>query len=118
KAKLERAMAIREFASHELALPDNRSYRNYSEVGRRFVLWNVFATPELSLDARQWFFPVAGCVNYRGYFDEAAAKAAAEQFASSGDDVHIGGVRSEERRVGKEWRTGGWPGHCRRRQVV
>src|SRR5438552_12497553 len=92
KAKLERAMAIREFASHELALPDNRSYRNYSEVGRRFVLWNVFATPELSLDARQWCFPVAGCVNYRGYFDEAAAKAAAEQFASSGDDVHIGGV--------------------------
>ena len=92
KAKLERAMAIREFASHELALPDNRSYRNYSEVGRRFVLWNVFATPELSLDARQWCFPLAGCVNYRGYFDEAAAKAAAEQFASSGDDVHIGGV--------------------------
>ena len=92
KAKLEHAMAIRDFASRELGLPDNASYRNYVDVGRRFVLWNVFATPELSLDARQWCFPVAGCVNYRGYFDEAAAKAAAAQFSASGDDVHIGGV--------------------------
>jgi predicted aminopeptidase len=92
KAKLERAMLIREFASRELALPDNASYRNYADLGRRFVLWNVFATPELSLDARQWCFPIAGCVNYRGYFDETAAKAAAAQFAATGDDVHIGGV--------------------------
>jgi len=92
KAKLERAMAIREFAIHELGLPDNGSYRRYTDLGRRFVLWNVFATPELSLEPRQWCFPVAGCVNYRGYFDEAAAKAAAAQFSASGDDVHIGGV--------------------------
>jgi len=92
KAKLERAMAIREFASRELALPDNGSYRNYADLGRRFVLWNVFATPELSLDARQWCFPIAGCVNYRGYFDEAEAKAEAAQIAASGDDVYIGGV--------------------------
>ena len=92
KRKLERAMAIREFATRELGLPDNASYRNYADIGRRFVLWNVFATPELSLEARHWCFPVAGCVNYRGYFDEAAAKAAAAQFRASGDDVHIGGV--------------------------
>ena len=92
KAKLEHAMAIREFASRELGLPDNGSYRRYTDLGRRFVLWNVFATPELSLEPRQWCFAVAGCVNYRGYFDETAAKAAAAQFSASGDDVHIGGV--------------------------
>src|SRR5215831_6352974 len=92
KAKLEHAMAIRDFASRELGLPDNGSYRRYTDLGRRFVLWNVFATPELSLEPRQWCFPVAGCVNYRGYFDEAAAKAAAAQFSEQGDDVHIGGV--------------------------
>jgi predicted aminopeptidase len=92
KQKLERSMAIRGFASRELALPDNGSYKNYSDVGRRFVLWNVVATPELSLEPRQWCFPVAGCVNYRGYFDEAAAKTEAAQFAGAGDDVHIGGV--------------------------
>jgi predicted aminopeptidase len=92
KRKLERAVAIRDFASRELALPDNASYRRYSDVGRRYVLWNVIAAPELSLEPRQWCFPVAGCVNYRGYFAEAEAQSEAAQFTAAGDDAHIGGV--------------------------
>jgi predicted aminopeptidase len=92
KRKLERVLAIRDYASRELALPDNASYRRYSDLGRRFVLWNVFATPALSLTPRQWCFPVAGCVNYRGYFAEADARAEAARLAANGDDVHIGGV--------------------------
>ena len=92
KRKLERVLAIREYASRELALPDNPSYRSYTDLGRRFVLWNVFATPELSLEPREWCFPVAGCVNYRGYFDEAAARAEAARVAATGDDVYVGGV--------------------------
>ena len=92
KRKLERVLAIREYASRELALPDNPSYRSYTNLGRRFVLWNVFAAPELSLEPRQWCFPVAGCVNYRGYFDEAAARAEASQLGATGDDIHVGGV--------------------------
>ena len=92
KRKLERVLAMREFASRELALPDNASYRRYSDLDRRFVLWNVFATPPLSLTPRQWCFPVAGCVNYRGYFAEADARAEAARLMANGDDVHIGGV--------------------------
>jgi predicted aminopeptidase len=92
KRKLERVLAIRDYASRELALPDNASYRRYSDLSRRFVLWNVFATPALSLTPRQWCFPIAGCVNYRGYFDEADARAEAARLAANGDDVHIGGV--------------------------
>ena len=92
KRKLERSAAIRDYASRELALPDNGSYRSYAEIGRRFVLWNVIATPELSLEPRQWCFPIAGCVNYRGYFEEAAAKGEAAKFTAAGDDVHVSGV--------------------------
>jgi predicted aminopeptidase len=92
KKKLERVITIRDFASRELGLPENASYRNYADIGRRFVLWNVFATPELSLQPRQWCFPIAGCVNYRGYFDEAGAREEAARFAQAGDDVYIGGV--------------------------
>jgi predicted aminopeptidase len=92
KQKLQHVMAIREFASRELALPDNASYRRYAALNRRFVLWNVFAAPPLSLTARQWCFPVAGCVNYRGYFDETEAKLEAKQLTSNGDDTYIGGV--------------------------
>ena len=48
---------IRAFASRELGLPDNASYTRYTDLGRPFVVWNVFATPELSLKPRQWCFP-------------------------------------------------------------
>jgi predicted aminopeptidase len=92
KRKLELVLAIREYASRELGLPDNASYRRYTDLRRRFVLWNVFATPELSLTPRQWCFPIAGCVNYRGYFAEADARAEAARLAANRDDTYIGGV--------------------------
>ncbi len=90
--RLKRAREIRAFASSELGLPDNASYTRYTDLGRPFVVWNVFATPAVSLTPRQWCFPVAGCVNYRGYFDEVEAKAEAARLAAQGDDVYIGGV--------------------------
>ena len=68
KTKLAHVQAMRAFATRELGLPDNGSYTRYADVGRPFVVWNVFAAPQLSLDARQWCFPVAGCVAYRGLF--------------------------------------------------
>lgn len=92
RARLRRLQAIRAYASSELALPDNRSYTRYTDVGRPFVVWNVFAAPPLSLVARQWCFPVAGCVAYRGYFAEADARAEAQRLAAAGDDVHVSGV--------------------------
>ncbi len=92
KRKLERVLAIRDYASRKLGLPDNASYRRYTELDRRFVTWNVFAAPELSLTARQWCFPIAGCVNYRGYFSEKDARAEAAELTAQGDDVYIGGV--------------------------
>ncbi len=50
------------------------------------------ATPEFSVTPRQWCFPIAGCVAYRGYFSEAAANAFATQLKQQGDDVIVGGV--------------------------
>ena len=84
KAKLERAQEMRTFASHELALPDNASYTRYADLGRPYVVWNVFAAPELSLAPRQWCFPIAGCVAYRGYFAEEGARAEAARLVGRG----------------------------------
>ena len=92
KDRLERARSIRAYASRELGLPDNASYLRYTDLGRPFVVWNVFATPELSLKPREWCFPVVGCVNYRGYFIEQEARDEAARFRTAGDDVYIGGV--------------------------
>ena len=66
RRRLEYAMRVRDFASRELGLPDNRSYRRYADLKRPYVVWNVFAAPELSLKLRSECFPVAGCVVYRG----------------------------------------------------
>jgi predicted aminopeptidase len=92
KIRLERIRQMRAFASRELGLPSNGSYTRYTDLGRPFVAWNVFATPELSLTPRRWCFPVAGCVNYRGYFKEAEAKDEAERLKHDGEDVYVGGV--------------------------
>ena len=90
--RLETARQIRRVAVAEMALPDNNSYKNYAALKRQYVLWNVVATPELSLRPLQWCFPVAGCVNYRGYYSKAAAQAYAQELRDAGDDVEVGGV--------------------------
>jgi predicted aminopeptidase len=83
---------IRRFASKELGLPDNRSYRSYADLKRPFAVWNVFAAPELSLQLDTWCFPVVGCISYRGYYDQVQARQFAEQLAADGREVHVGGV--------------------------
>jgi predicted aminopeptidase len=90
--KLARVEKIRDFASRELRLPDNASYRSYADLGRPYAVWNVFAAPEFSLVPIEWCFPVAGCVSYRGYFDRSAAERSAAALAAEGRDVYIGGV--------------------------
>ncbi len=92
KAQLDRALRIRDYASRELGLPDNRSYRSYADLARPFVVWNVFAAPEFSIEPKKWCFPFAGCVGYRGYFSEAEARAYAATLAAEGYDIHVGGV--------------------------
>lgn len=90
--RLELVQGARQFAVDELLLPDNDSYRSYADLERNYVVWNVFAAPEFSLEPRTWCFPVAGCVAYRGYFDEQDAHRKAAQLRDDGFDVAVGGV--------------------------
>lgn len=92
RARLRAVQHARRFASEVLALPDNDSYTDYAALPREFVVWNVFATPELSLTPVEHCFLLVGCLAYRGYFDEAAAQAQAEALRAQGLDVHVGGV--------------------------
>ncbi len=92
KDKLQAVLRIRDFASRELALPENGSYKRYADLGRPFVAWNVFATPEFSVEPLAYCFPFAGCVGYRGYFSEAGAQAESAALRARGLDAHVGGV--------------------------
>jgi predicted aminopeptidase len=92
REQLQQVTAIRDFASRELGLPDNGSYRSYVDLHREYVVWNVFAAPEFSVDPKTWCFPVAGCVAYRGYFAEKGARKFAAKLEKRGYDVLVGGV--------------------------
>jgi predicted aminopeptidase len=92
RAKLETVQRIRRFASTVLDLPDNGSYTSYVQMDRPYAVWNVFAAPEFSLQLREWCFPVAGCVEYRGYFHEGAARDYARELAAAGFDTYVGGA--------------------------
>jgi predicted aminopeptidase len=92
RQRLQSALQMREFASRELHLPQNGSYRRYADIQRPFVVWNVFAAEPFSVQAKTWCFPFAGCVGYRGYFSEVEARAYAEELASQGLETYVGGV--------------------------
>ena len=89
---LAEVSAARDFASHDLKLPDNRSYRLYADIGRPYVVWNVVAAPEFSIRPKTWCFPIAGCVTYRGYFRQKSAEAYSQKLAAKGYDTTVGGV--------------------------
>jgi predicted aminopeptidase len=92
RSQLEAVSAILRFASDRLGLPENGSYRSYADVGRPYVVWNVVAAPEFSIEAREWCYPIVGCVAYRGYFVERRARSFADKLHRRGLDVSVGGV--------------------------
>jgi predicted aminopeptidase len=92
RTQLEAVAQIRDFATRRLGLPDNGSYRSYSDVGRPYVVWNVVAAPEFSVEPKEWCYPIVGCVAYRGYFVEHRARRFAQKLRRRGLDVTVGGV--------------------------
>jgi predicted aminopeptidase len=91
---LRQAQQAREFASRQLHLPDNQSYRLYADIHRPYVVWNVFATGEFSLDPVTHCFPIAGCVAYRGYYSQGAARGESALQKLEGKDVYVSGVEA------------------------
>jgi predicted aminopeptidase len=90
--RLRLLQEARRFASEELFLPDNDSYRSYADLQKDYVVWNVVAAPEFSLQPKTWCYLIVGCVAYRGYFSGDAAQRKAEQLKRHGYDVFVGGV--------------------------
>ena len=117
---LSTVLEARRFAVDKLGLPDNRSYATYVDLdrntggaasgiaapergndgpaagnarrARNIAVWNVVAAEEFSVDPRTWCFPFAGCVSYRGYFSEEAARRYAARLEAEGLDVLVGGA--------------------------
>jgi len=91
-SRLQLLQEARDFASDSLLLPDNDSYRGYADLERDYVLWNVIAAPEFSLQPKTWCYVVVGCLGYRGYFSRESAEKLASKLKADGYDVFVGGV--------------------------
>jgi predicted aminopeptidase len=92
RERLALSQRMRDFAVAELKLPDNSSYRRYSDLARSAAVWNVVAAPEFGLTLKSWCFPVLGCVGYRGYYSRAAADALAAELQQQGYETRVYGV--------------------------
>ncbi|MEY4642200.1 MAG: hypothetical protein RLZZ227_2194 [Pseudomonadota bacterium] len=92
RARLGTITRIRAFAGDSLALPVESHYATYVDLQRSYVVWNVFAAPEFSMEPRTWCYPVVGCVSYRGYFNEKAARDFARELKDQDLDVYVSGI--------------------------
>ncbi|WP_326534193.1 aminopeptidase [Pseudorhodoferax sp.] len=92
RQQLQLAQRMRGFAVERLHLPDNASYHRYADLHRSAAVWNAVAAPPYSLQLKTWCFPFTGCIGYRGYFDEADARALAEQLRAQGLEASVYGV--------------------------
>lgn len=94
RERLLLSQKVRLFAEEALLLPVGEAYSSYTDLGRPYVVWNVYAAPELSLQAYTWCYPILGCMAYRGFYEEARAMVAAKELQEAGYEVKVGGVQA------------------------
>jgi predicted aminopeptidase len=92
RKQLQLVQELRGFAQKELKLPVDNHYRKYVDVHRPYVVWNVEAAPEFSMEPKSWWYPLVGRLEYRGYFSERAAQHYAGTLRKKGYDVYVGGA--------------------------
>jgi len=89
RAKLELTTQSRAFAESRLGLDVGGSYRSLAAVDQDQVVHVVSAAHRNRLEAVTWWFPIAGSVPYRGYFQRDAAVAFAESLEDEGYDTYV-----------------------------
>jgi predicted aminopeptidase len=94
KRKLALVQEVRTFARAELHLPSDRLYDRYTDLGRPYVSWVVYAAPEFSIEGKTWWYPFLGRLEYRGYFSRQSAKDEAARLRAQGYEVDVGGVEA------------------------
>jgi predicted aminopeptidase len=94
KTKLELVQEMRAFAAQDLKLPVDGHYEKYVDVHRPYVVWNVQAAPEFSLEEKTWWFPFVGSVEYRGYFSKSGAEDYGAGLRKKSYDVYVDGVEA------------------------
>jgi predicted aminopeptidase len=89
RAFAERVRDIRVFAIEELGLRETKNYTRYVEIDRDYLAAVVSASAQDSFTPYEWWFPVAGRVPYKGFFNADDAKKEGQKLEKKGLDVWI-----------------------------
>lgn len=89
RARLELVAPLRRFAAEALGLRVDGSYTSVARVDADQIVHVVTAAPRDGLEPKTWWFPIAGRVPYRGYFDRADAEAFAATLEAEGYDTLV-----------------------------
>ena len=89
RAKLTVVEAARIYARDSLGLKAGNSFTTYSHVDHDTLVMVLSAAYPDRLVPYTWWFPIVGRVPYKGYFDFAAARRAAESLKKKGFDVYL-----------------------------
>ncbi|MCW5892342.1 MAG: aminopeptidase [bacterium] len=89
RERFELVLAARAFADERLGFRVGQSYGTFAEVDDRGVVHVLQAARRDRLESHTWWYPVAGRVPYRGFFDVADAEAAGDRLAARGLDVDV-----------------------------
>lgn len=94
RQRFELLQRLRGFAQKDLHLPVDDHYCKYVDLHRPFVVWNVEAAPEFSMQPKSWWYPLLGSLEYRGYFSRRGATNYGRYLRDKGYDVSVGGVEA------------------------
>ena len=90
--QLELTRRLLAFAEAQLLMPSEGTFSSYADLERKHLVWVIHAAPEFSMEPKQWWYPVVGCQEYRGYFSEAKAEAEAHRLERAGTETWISKV--------------------------
>ncbi|EMJ94226.1 aminopeptidase [Leptospira alstonii] len=89
KTKLQQVETFREYGIKELALNPSAGFKSFVQLDRKEIGWHVAACYPLKLKSYTWWFPIAGTVPYKGYFDLEKAKEEEKLLKEKGLDTRI-----------------------------
>jgi len=88
--KVKIVLEAKAFGEEALGLAVSRNYTCFYRVeGDRHLAFNLTASPRLELEARQWCFPVVGCLPYKGFFSRDKALGEEGRLAAEGWDTYL-----------------------------
>jgi predicted aminopeptidase len=89
RANFRIVLAARAFARDSLGLAAKQSFTTFSQLRHDTLVLVLSGAYRDRLEPITWWFPIVGRVPYKGYFDFAAGRRAAQQLEADGYDAYL-----------------------------